>query len=505
MPSISSSPKRILWLMVGLLLLHFFIRSHHILRLDAFVDEGYHLTRAAIVWDFDTHPARFANGKFLLYFWLGLFETDSQSALPIGRLAIGLFSLLSGAMMYRLGRDLHTHATGLWAMALYGVLPFTFFFERMALADPFASVFALLTAWQSLRLAKHPTVVNGLWLGLWLALATLAKLTMGLLPLLPVATCLLLYGWSGQWKADVYAGVQRYYLPLQAAAFVVILCWLPILIPAALAIGSDHPFTLVNAENLQYVNQIEPIQELSEVIPNALAYWGMLLVGLLGIIPLVILSSNAHVKRHGAILVAWMLCIIVLPLIAASEIRSRYLMPLAPPCILLLAYSLTLLQARYRWGYRVVVVGLGIWAITFALPFACYLMTTPQDVPLATGDKVRYLSGNFTGPAVQQAGLALNDLPNETIYATWGTCQTLYFYSEQSVTCLNPPNNDQLPSDDLALRLPMVFESQESVLVVLNEIGGMPFDIEGTSWEVVKRFPRISIDRPVTIWRVSPQ
>ena len=67
-------------LIVGLLLLHFYLRTHHILNLPAYIDEGFHVKRASWVWDFKTNPGHFAHGKVLLYFWLGLFESPPPGA-----------------------------------------------------------------------------------------------------------------------------------------------------------------------------------------------------------------------------------------------------------------------------------------------------------------------------------------------------------------------------------------------------------------------------------------
>ena len=49
---------------------------------NPYVDEGFHIKRAGLVWNFDVNPGRFAHGKVLLYFWLGLFETGPETALP---------------------------------------------------------------------------------------------------------------------------------------------------------------------------------------------------------------------------------------------------------------------------------------------------------------------------------------------------------------------------------------------------------------------------------------
>ena len=94
------------------------------------------------------------------------------------------FSLITASAIYALGRRIANHRTGALALALYAVLPLAFFYERMAMADPLAAGLAALVAWRSLSFARRPTLRAGIVLGGLLAMASLAKLTMGLLPLL---------------------------------------------------------------------------------------------------------------------------------------------------------------------------------------------------------------------------------------------------------------------------------------------------------------------------------
>src|SRR5258708_35118255 len=165
---------------IVLLLFQLVLRTVHLTAQGAFVDEGFHAMLGPTACHADADPARFQVGKTLVFYYLGLFLAGSTTALWISRASIALFSLFSGAVVYRLGRTFHSHAAGIVALVLYAILPFTFFHERMALADPFAAGFGCLVAWRGLAFAHHPRWRDGVILGLLLAVATLAKLTNGL-------------------------------------------------------------------------------------------------------------------------------------------------------------------------------------------------------------------------------------------------------------------------------------------------------------------------------------
>jgi hypothetical protein len=176
--------------------------------------------RAATAWDLDVNPGRFSDGKFLLFYYLGLFEADPTTALFVSRTAIALFSLISGSVVYLLARWLHCHISGLLALAIYVALPFTFFHERMALADPFAAGFGCLVAWRSLVFARHPRWRDGVILGGLLALSTMAKLTSGSLPILPVLASVVYFAAIGHIRGQNEVVIRCYLPPLALAATV---------------------------------------------------------------------------------------------------------------------------------------------------------------------------------------------------------------------------------------------------------------------------------------------
>lgn len=483
---------------VALLLTHFFVRAHNLQRQEVFVDEAYHLTRADRVYDFAEHPARFSHGKLLLYFWLGLFKTDPLKWLPLARLTIALFSLTNGAILAALGTRLGSRWAGVLALGGYAVLPLAYFFERITLADSFASAFACLAAWRSLILVRKPNLREGALVGVFLYCTLLAKLTMALIPFMTPAACLLFYNWQGK---TPYDWGRRFLPPLLMAAGVVILGWLPILIPAALAQSSDQPFVLVDSANLRQIDQAEPVQDLRQILPMIADYTSpALLIAALAAAAYLLTQRKSRPK--ALFLLIWMGLILVLSLAAASLIRTRYLMPMAAPLVLLLALAggQVWMQPRFRLVMRGgLVLGVGVWLVGFVLPFTLTMFRDPADLPISQADWVRYMSGNFSGEALRQAARFVNEAQPRHLYAVWGTCQLLFLYVEQPVICLPP--SDSNPAEALAAHLAEEIPAGEAAYVILN--GDPPFlEIAGWEWELLARYPRPYIDRPVEVWRL---
>ncbi|MBN1203259.1 MAG: glycosyltransferase family 39 protein [Anaerolineae bacterium] len=510
----------------ALLVLLFFVRAHHITAQEPFIDEGYHVARASVVWDFEQHPARTANGKLLLYFWLGLFDLQPITALYVVRTAIALFALASGAGLYALGRQLGGHAVGLLALGLYAVLPLSVFFERMALADPFAAGWVILLAWRSLSFARRPVMREGALIGLLAGLAMLAKLTMGLIPLLPVAAALIYYPWfqqdkragdgqsklcpykrnlraqqqNGHWRAHVWAWCSAYGPGLITAGVIGAALWLPVLIPAGAAWQRSDTFTLINPMNLQQLETAHPATDLWALLPQFYAYTsaGLLIACAAGTVILLFLREDRRATRqHTLFLLAWIGLLAALPAVAAKDMRSRYLMPLAGPLCLLAAYTARQVwrTPRFRRAARsALVLAGGAWLALFALPFACTAAHDPLKLDrfLSAPDATNYLSGNFAGDAMRQAADLLEqiDPPAGYIYASHGTCQALYFFTTLPVRCLdNSARPVEVTEHDVSY---VVFNGHEP-----------PFDRLGLDWKLIGTFERSRVDRDVRVWRVQ--
>lgn len=146
-------------IVLALLLVLLALRTINLGVQDAYLDEGFHVRRSLSAWTFSEHPAHFAHGKLLLYYWLGLFTwgASGPGVIVAGRVAIALFSVATGLTVYLLGRRLAGHASGVVALALYAVLPLTLYYERMAMADPLASGLAAVAVLSALGFARRPT------------------------------------------------------------------------------------------------------------------------------------------------------------------------------------------------------------------------------------------------------------------------------------------------------------------------------------------------------------
>jgi hypothetical protein len=154
--------------------------------LPLFVDEAIHLDWARRL----VHEGRLLrildDGKLLQV--LAMAPTVSWVPDPAwwGRLTTVAVGGLGLWVCFRLGSPLGARV-GVVAAGLYVVCPFALFYDRMALADGFLSVFAGLALYESLAFQTDPSPRGGLRLGLAMAAAVLSKIpglvTLGFPPL----------------------------------------------------------------------------------------------------------------------------------------------------------------------------------------------------------------------------------------------------------------------------------------------------------------------------------
>lgn len=494
-------------LVIVLLWIAFVVRVHAITGQEPFIDEGYHVHRALKVWHFESHPAQESHGKFLLYFWIGLFDPRPVTGLYTARTSMAIFSLVSAAAVYGVGRQLANRKVGATALAVYAVLPLAVFFERMALADSFAGGFATLLAWRSLVFARRPNRREGSLIGLLTALALMAKLTMGLMPLLPVTATVLFYAWP-QGKMAALRGWMRRYLPSGLVAIAVMAaCWFPILIPAVRVAGTDEAFVLVNDHNLRQLDESSTrLDEVGTVASEIAGFtsWALLVVSAAALIYLIGFDSGTW--RNAIFLLVWLALIVALPLIASNGIRSRYMMPTAMPLSVVVGYAAWRMWDKRQAVFKAAVLLSGAaWLVFFALPLNYNMWTDANNLPLRRSDVERYFSGNFGGEAIQQAVTLLEQIrqPSEPIYASHGTCQALYFYTTLPVQCLNDfARPEELRHFQTSY---LVYNGHEWMTKYQPDEIPFPADELGLKLELLDIFERTAIKRNVRVWRVVSQ
>src|SRR5574341_2337798 len=175
------------WL-IALLLISFAFRAHALLQLPGFVDEGNHLLWAVEVWQ--GHVVfPFSTAKALEIFYLAALM-PIRSPLWVGRMGSVLMSVVTASGLWALAHQWKNDRAGLWAAAFYAFMPWTFFHERTAVADPLVAACAVLAAWAAGAWSQRPQLPRTIGLAACLFALPMAKLSAAALMLVPAAVVL---------------------------------------------------------------------------------------------------------------------------------------------------------------------------------------------------------------------------------------------------------------------------------------------------------------------------
>lgn len=486
-------------IVIALLLLHFWLRTTDILSQDPYLDEGFHLSRASFIWTYDENPGYYA-GKLLAYYYYGLFETHPTDMLFTGRMAMAILSLLTAACVYTIARVLVNRHVGWLALWLYAIMPFAFYFERLAFADPIASVCVALLVWRSIAFAKHPAWWQGLIIGVLLFGATAAKLSMGLVAIIPVAATVLMTDWRGirTWM--------RTYLPaLLIAAGVVIAIWTPFTVPLYL---SDPDYTITNPESYTRPDPNDPQgprEYLERTWPSIEDYGGEAFFQAAVLAGAIVLVLGRN-RRLGMLMVLWVASMTLLNIGYATLTVARYFMPMAAPIAVLMAAAigrlLAVRPAPLRLAGVVALLALGYWAIDVALPFHRTAIEDTNQLDFSANNWVQYQSGQLSADdTVREAATTINDErdANEPVFATWTICHLLFFYVEDGVTCI--PDGNVMADLTTATQRDLAAGGDGYMVIMAYPDFVEWLDHLETEKLIVHRRP--SGYRPISIWRIA--
>lgn len=480
-------PYPILVLLVVLLSVQGIVRILNHDAQAAFFDEGYHIRYAMTLWSAGTPNLHEADGKILLYLWLNLLNTgDASTMLFVGRVAVALASLVTGAGIYLLGRWLHRPLTGIVALGLYIILPYALFYERMAMADPFAAMWVVLVAWRSLVFARKPSLRNTIITGALIAAATLAKLTVAIVLALPLLAIIA----SGRWRTRRQA--RHYATQLAIMAAVVGLLWSPLLV--RLAIDTDVLYlnrTLIANRSAGY-SLLDVWRATQPALDDYLLPYTLAVVvigyGALGMV---------RRPRVQGFMLGWLLCMLVFPLFLTQVANSRYFVPIAPPLVLVVAIAL--MSLRRRWQQIAGAVPVVLWCVGFALPVSYTTVTAPQELRLSAINAALYQNGGLTVDAgIRQTAATLNQIhAGERVLVTHRLCYLIFYEMQVPIECLPY----LAPHQRLADVLTQV-DTGEIIYLLLNRTAPFYQRVDGVQHQLLARFERDHIANPVEMYHL---
>ncbi len=200
------------YIIIALLLVSFSLRLHALLQLPGFIDEGNHLRWASEVWQ-GRWLFPLASSKPLLIYYEALFF-PFPAALWLGRAASVLTGVVILSGLYALGRKWNRR-TGFFAALFYAVMPWTFFHERLAVADSLVAACAVVMMVAAFRYVTRLQTrrvfetlrVSGIILVLSMIALPLAKLSAVTLLVMPLIVALNLTGFKN------LSGLRKLWLP----------------------------------------------------------------------------------------------------------------------------------------------------------------------------------------------------------------------------------------------------------------------------------------------------
>lgn len=337
----------VLWALFILISLFFLLRLTNILSLPVFGDEAIYIRWSQLIKNVDT--LRFvplSDGKQPLFMWfsavaLKLFD-DPLLAGRLISVGAGLVIILS---IYFICLILFSPKIALISAFIYLFLPFSFFFDRMALPDNLLSAFGALALLFSILLAKYPRFDLAMVLGGFLGLAWLTKSPAIYFVVLSFITFF------------VYQkhNFQKFYLPLTSSV-------IAFLIYNILRLGPQfHMIALRNRDYLWTLTDLlshpfDPlIPHFKDILIIYAAYvsWPLLILSAVG---LWLYFRTSRPKASFYILLAWWL----LPLLANSALAkvftARYILFTLPPLVALLAVGLSSLSTLLRNNYFINII-----------------------------------------------------------------------------------------------------------------------------------------------------
>ncbi len=366
--------------------LYFVIRVPNLTSQPIFADEAIYIRWAQVMKSEPT--LRFVSlqdGKTPLFMWLmiPMFKVFADP-LFAGRFlsVVSGFATLIG--VYLLSRQVFGKQAAFWAGLLYAVVPYTVFFDRMALVDSMLAAFTVWTIFIAVSLLRHPRWDLAMILGYLLGGGLLVK-TPAMLNLLALPTSIIGFRFGANYKPKLFR--------LALTWLVGIGIGLGIYNMLRIGPGFDH----LSSRNADYVfspaelsgRMLDPfiphLHDIEEWFPKLLT-WPILVLTIFGIGMIVI-------KRHrlGLAIILWLLVPLVLQMAFLKTFTARYILTTIPPLLIMAGFGMSQVINKFKLN-AVIKIGLGlVWILPMALYIDHLLIRDISKANLPRNERQGYL------------------------------------------------------------------------------------------------------------------
>ncbi len=376
-----------------------FTRLYNILLLPIFTDESIYIYWAKTIATTHSHwLISLSDGKPPLLIWMiaiFLKILPSNLYLLAGRLPSVISGLLTLIAIFKLTNLLFNNKKASYiAMFLYIVMPFSLFYDRMALFDSLLCAMLIWSVYFSVKTARTFAYKDAIVWGVYLGLAFLAKPPAGLF-LIFTPLCFFLFAN----KEKIIKNKKRLVTLL--------------LLPTGISLTMDNLQRLSRAYTLMQIKNQQFQYAIPEVLANPLLHIPGNINGLFGwlisymttpffLICLISAVIIVFFKRKEGILLLslWFFSIMVFAFIG-RQLFPRYILFILPYPIIPPAYLVSLLVRRSM----IIVALINVMAIIIlfpALTFDLFILTNPPKAAFPETDYNQYIGDHPSGYGLTQ-------------------------------------------------------------------------------------------------------
>lgn len=358
-------------------IIYVFSRVQNLTAIPVFGDEAIYIRWSQIIKSVET--LRFlplTDGKQPLFMWLTVpFLAITKDPLFAGRLLSVLAGLGIIIGIYLSVRLLTNKNIALLSSIMYILLPFSFFFDRMALADNLLSMFAVWSLYLCLLISKYPRIDLSMILGIILGLAWITKSPAIYFIVLSFATI-------------IYKQPKKYYLAIISIIFAFVIYNL-------LRLGPQ--FHMIALRNKDYVWPVSEILKhpLDPLKPHIIDIFNIY-IRYIGF-PIILLFFT----KFNLIILAWYLLPLFATSIIAKVFTARYILFSLPYLIILMSFGLSKIKNKIYWLLLVL-------SFIPNIIFIYKLSTNPFHQKL-TSTETAYLNNWTSGWGIKEVSIYLKD------------------------------------------------------------------------------------------------
>jgi 4-amino-4-deoxy-L-arabinose transferase-like glycosyltransferase len=452
------------------------LRLFNLNLIPIFADEAIYIRWSQLILK-GQYLVPLSDGKTPLFMWL---LTPLLKVIPDPLIAGRLLSILAGLgtliAVYYLAKKLFNQKTALLAAGLVALNPFLLFYDRLSLVDSLLTTLITWSFLMALNFFKKPNLKQGILLGLLWAAALLTKPSASLFIILTPS--LLLLESPKKWLPKIKSML----VPGSAAGLVGFGIYNLLRV--------SNAFHLINSRSADYLRTFSEIfTNWLEFFPDTLrvyATWLISYFSLTGVILTLFiwLLSLKQKKIIISLLGLWIIIPILIQVSIGKIVYPRYLLPIVPFLIIILAWGVN----RLKWfGWGLLFVVLLSWA-----RFDYLLITDPPKAPLPIREQSQYFYDWSAGYGLKEITNYLNHLPQDqsVLVATEGSFGTLpngleiYFNQSPNIRIqgIGFPN----PRITEALEVALVEERQVYLVFNQDRLG----EIDHSRLELINQYPR---------------